>query len=49
MVIVELFYTTMKLNLKEDKRALTLYIKHLAESAIFEVITINNIFSYFER
>ena len=26
----------------------TMYIKHLAESAIFEVITVKNIFSYYE-
>jgi hypothetical protein len=26
-----------------------MYIKHLAESAIFKIITSKNIFSYFER
>lgn len=27
----------------------TMYIKHLAESAIFELITSDNIFSHFEK
>lgn len=31
----------MKLDLKEDKRALTRYIKHLADSADFESGTLN--------